>query len=136
MPSKIIIVEDSKEILRGVTRALDEVGYIVVGASDGCEGLEVIRENQDCNLIISDLNMPRMSGIEMVEKLGEEKLCPEVPKVILTTEFITKDKNSNFLHKKGRELGIRAWIVKPRDFFDERNIETFLSIIKDVLDGR
>ena len=46
MPSKIIIVEDSKEILRGVTRTLDEVGYIVVGASDGCEGLEVIRENQ------------------------------------------------------------------------------------------
>ena len=133
---KIILVDDSPEILSTLSEILVSQNYNVIQSSNGIEGLEAIRSNQDCQLIITDLNMPDISGLEMVSRLAEEGICLDVPKVILTTDFITKRENSNFMDKKGKKIGVRAWFLKSKDFFKEENVDHFLSIVREVLDGR
>lgn len=128
---KIICVDDSSPVLRQLNAYLKEAGYSLELADSGEEGIRVIEKNQDCALLIVDLNMPGISGLEMIERLGERGICSNVPKMMLTTEAITEDGNQEFLSTKGRELGIRLWFMKP---VHEENKDHFLSVVQALLE--
>jgi two-component system chemotaxis response regulator CheY len=116
----ILIVDDSSMIRSVASKAAESVGLNVVTANDGHEGLAKAKQYK-FDLIFSDINMPQMGGLEMVEKIREFDGCQFIPIVMLTTE--TKDD----LKTKGKALGVKAWMVKPF------NKEKFALVLEKIL---
>lgn len=112
MPKTILSVDDSASIREMVTFALEPRGYAVVQAEDGRDGLTKMAENK-IDLVITDLNMPNMNGIEMTRAIRADARFDGVPIVLLTTEG-QKEKMM-----EGKSAGAVGWIVKP---FDEQKI--------------
>ena len=111
--SKAIIIDDSETMRDDLKNELEKHSHFeVLTAEDGLLGLDVIRNNQDCTIIVTDLNMPNMDGFEMLETLHKENLSPNTPKIILTTESILSSENAKKLLARGKELGVEAWIPK------------------------
>lgn len=108
MSRTVLTVDDSKAIRDMVAFTLEPQGYRVIGAADGAEGL--VRFKADSvNLVITDLNMPVMNGIEMIRRLRAEPRGAGVPIVMLTTE--TKPE----MKAEGKAAGATGWINKPFD---------------------
>jgi len=116
----ILIVDDSSVVRMSLNYFLKENQFNVVEAVDGMDGLEKAAQNK-LDLIISDINMPNMNGIEMIRKLREFPATRYVPILVLTTES-AKD-----MLDQGKKAGATGWIVKP--FTNE----TLLATIKKVL---
>ena len=110
---KVIIIDDSETIRDDLKNELKTSGsYKILTAEDGLLGLEVIKNNQDCSMIITDLNMPNMDGFGLLEALKKENICPDTPKIILTTESFLGGDYSEKLKDRGKELGVEAWVPK------------------------
>ena len=107
MSKTIIVIDDSETIRDQVKLVLDEAGYQVIEAEDGAEGAAVIRANPGAALAICDVNMPRMSGIDMLEHLKSLGL-PNIPPVLMLTTEGRPD-----LIDRARSAGAKGWIVKP-----------------------
>ena len=118
---KILVVDDSSMIRHVVSKSSKNMGYEVIEASNGEEGLEQLSKNEDVALILSDINMPVMNGMEMISQIKENEKLKFIPIVMLTTE--TKDE----LKQQGRDLGVKAWMVKP---FNEK---TFIKAITKLI---
>ena len=101
---KIIIVDDSMSIRELIKTTLEAVGYSVDTATNGLEGLELIKTNT-YDLIISDIIMPQMDGLELTRAVRNLEAYQFTPLLILTTE--------NELNKKmaGKEVGATGWLV-------------------------
>jgi len=99
------VVDDSMMVRKQVGAALKGQGYNVVEAVDGMDALEKLDGNPDTRLIVCDVNMPRMNGIEFLEQLGVRKST--VPVVMLTTE------GQPDLIQRAKSLGAKGWLVKP-----------------------
>jgi len=104
MSRKIIVVDDSRTARQQVAQALAE--YDIVEAVDGSDGLAKVRANPDAALVVVDINMPKMSGLEMLSA-AKSAGGPEVPFLMLTTEAQPE------LVQEAKALGAKAWIVKP-----------------------
>jgi two-component system chemotaxis response regulator CheY len=103
---KILIVDDSETIRITVSDTLQKVGFTVVSAIDGVDGLARLAE-QPIDLVIMDVNMPRLSGLEMLEKMREDPKFASIPVVMLTTE-------AHFaLIDRAKKLGAKGWMIKP-----------------------
>ncbi|MDX8382038.1 MAG: response regulator [Ghiorsea sp.] len=114
---RILIVEDSTMVRITVKRTLLSVDFGVEEAKDGQEGLDkALQSETPFDLILTDLNMPNMDGLTMIQKLRETEAYAETPIVMLTTES-GEDKKAI-----GHNSGISAWLVKP--FEPEALIET------------
>jgi two-component system chemotaxis response regulator CheY len=107
MGKKILIVDDSKTIRQQVSFTLSKGGFEVVEAEDGALGLSLLRANLDVALVISDVNMPNMNGIEMVQEIAKDQTVNKIPVIMLTTEGSTE------LIQKAKEAGAKGWLVKP-----------------------
>ncbi|HEY4180340.1 MAG TPA: response regulator [Kofleriaceae bacterium] len=105
MSKKILIADDSMLIRRQVTAALTAAGYVVVEAVDGEDARQKL--TPDLTLIVCDLNMPRMNGLELLEKLHADASMSHVPFVMLTTEARPG------IYEKAKMLGAKAWLIKP-----------------------
>jgi len=103
---KILIVDDSMMVRMTVKRTLVSVEFEVVEAKDGAEGLAKAQE-ATYDLILTDLNMPDMDGLTMIQNIRQLPAYTETPIVMLTTES-GDDKKSI-----GHESGVSAWLVKP-----------------------
>ncbi|MBU0719958.1 response regulator [bacterium] len=103
---RVLIVDDASLVRTVAKKAALEAGHEVVVAEDGQKGLEAIKEFQ-FDIIFSDINMPVMSGLEMVENIRKEPAYKYVPIVMLTTE------SNADLKAKGKEMGVKAWLLKP-----------------------
>ena len=106
MAKTILIVDDSSSLRTVVRLALVRAGYEVLEAGDGIEGLEQLEKGR-VNLIVSDVNMPRMDGIAFVRKLKENARHKFTPVIMLTTEGQDAKK------AEGRAAGAKAWMLKP-----------------------
>ena len=104
----ILTVDDSKVIRDLVAAVLIENGHEVVTANDGIEGLEASR-NQQFDMILSDINMPNMTGISMVSKVRRLAGYEYIPIVMLTTE------SSDFKKSKAKNMVATGWLQKPFD---------------------
>lgn len=107
MSKKVLIVDDSKTIRQQVSFTLSKGGFSVVEAEDGQDGITKLTANPDVAMIISDVNMPNMNGIEMVEAIKTAGKHGAVPIVMLTTE------GSSELIERAKAAGAKGWLVKP-----------------------
>ena len=105
MSKRILIVDDSVAARKLCGMALAKAGYEVVEATDGADGVSKLTGK--LHLIISDVNMPRMDGIELLAAIKAHPDYKFTPVIMLTTEA-GEDKKS-----QGRELGAKAWLIKP-----------------------
>lgn len=121
MSKKILAVDDSSMIRTVVSKAAKKAGYEIVVAINGQEGLDKLKENDDVALVLSDVNMPVMDGLQMVEHIKSDPSTKYIPIVMLTTE------SKEELKQKGRALGVKAWMVKP---FNEK---TFLKAVMKLI---
>jgi two-component system, chemotaxis family, chemotaxis protein CheY len=105
MPSTVMVVDDSQMVRQQVGRTLASAGYTIVEAHDGADALTKL--SSGLALIVLDVNMPNMSGLEFLQSLRTRPDCAAVPVVMLTTEGQPQ------LMKQAKELGAKGWIVKP-----------------------
>ena len=106
MAKKILTVDDSASMRQMVTFTLKGAGYEVVEAVDGKDALAKIK-GTDIGMLITDLNMPNMDGIELIRQIRAMPGLKFIPIVLLTTESQDNKK------KEGKEAGATGWIVKP-----------------------
>lgn len=112
MGKVVLSVDDSPSIRDAIAFALEPKGYKVLKAEDGLKGISTLKANK-IDMIITDLNMPNMNGIEMIKAIRGDKQFDGIPVVLLTTES-QKEKMI-----EGKQAGAAGWIVKP---FDEAKI--------------
>src|SRR5690606_10269212 len=117
----ILVVDDSTTMRQMVAFTLSSAGHSVIEAPDGAQALALARK-QKFDLVITDVNMPGMNGIDLVQNLREVPECKFIPILVLTTEAGAE------LKQKGRSAGATGWIVKPF------NPEVLLDTLKKVLD--
>lgn len=103
---KILIVDDSETVRNQVGRALTDAGFEVVGAGDGMEGLQQAQRDQ-FSLVLLDINMPRMGGLELLDRLKGQDETRHVPVLVLTTEV------QESMIDRAKKAGAAGWIVKP-----------------------
>lgn len=106
MSKKALTVDDSKTIREMVSFTLSGAGFEIIEAEDGQDALRVL-EGQDVNLIITDLNMPNMDGLELMRQLRAQDKFKFTPILMLTTEGDDTKK------QQGKDAGATGWIVKP-----------------------
>jgi len=105
---RILIVEDSTMVRITVKRTLASVDFAVEEAKDGAEGLAKAQASAEpFDLILTDLNMPNMDGLTMIQNLRKIPAYADTPIVMLTTE--SGDDKKSVAH----ESGVSAWLVKP-----------------------
>jgi two-component system chemotaxis response regulator CheY len=117
---KFLIVDDSNSIRQMVSFTLKSAGYDVVEASDGLQGLQKAK-GESFDLVISDVNMPNMNGIELCQELRKLSSFEFTPILMLTTE------SSGDMKVRGKEAGATGWLVKPF------NPDKLLATIKRVV---
>lgn len=103
---RVLVVDASEQVRKLLTETLDGAGYDVVAASSGEEALREI-DRQPADMIISDLDMPGLSGVELVQQIRSRKENRFVPIIMLSVE------DTSLLHEKGRTAGVSGWLVKP-----------------------
>jgi two-component system chemotaxis response regulator CheY len=106
MAKTVMIVDDSPSLRQVVNIALKGAGYDVIEACDGKDAIGKL-DGKKVNLIISDVNMPVMGGIEMVKEIKQMAQYKFTPIIMLTTESEDSKKQA------GKEAGVKAWVVKP-----------------------
>ena len=119
--ASILVVDDSTTMRQMVTFTLASAGHEVVEAPDGNKALGLAKQ-QKFDLVITDVNMPGMNGIDLVQSLRGLPDCKFIPILVLTTEAGAE------LKAKGKSAGATGWIVKPF------NPEVLLDTLKKVLD--
>lgn len=120
MARLIMTVDDSASMREMVRATLTAAGYEVVEAVDGQEALDYARDNA-CDLVISDVNMPRMDGITLVHELRSLPHYRLTPLLLLTTESSAEKK------LEGKRAGATGWIVKP--FNPEQLLATMARVL-------
>lgn len=124
----VMIVDDSAAMRAMVKKTLRAAGFSLdkcLEAADGAEGLDILRREK-VDVVLSDLNMPKMSGLEMLEQLQREGLVP--PCFILVTTEGRKDRLRQAL-----ALGARGYVVKP---FQPEGLRKILSLFVGEPDER
>lgn len=120
MSKTIMTADDSSSIRQMVSFTLKQAGYSVVEAIDGSDALLKLKSNS-IHMLISDLNMPKIDGIELIKQVRAMPEYKFIPIIMLTTE------SQADMKQKGKAAGATGWIVKPF------KPEQLLSVIKKVL---
>ncbi|RKX89530.1 MAG: response regulator [Spirochaetes bacterium] len=121
MGKRIFIVDDSAVMIMSLKQILDMEGFEVVSAKDGMEALEKIKEGLKPDLIITDVNMPRMGGLDFIKNV--RPILKFVPILVLTTESDIEKRT------EAKNMGATGWLVKPVGG------EDLLKVINQVLPG-
>jgi len=123
MAKTILIVDDSATMLMSLKSSLSLGGFQVESASNGQEALDKLKGGLKPALILTDINMPVMGGLEMIGKVRALPGCRFFPILTLTTESQTAKRD------EGRRLGATGWLVKPIPGND------LLKVVKQLLPG-
>lgn len=108
--NKLMIVDDSstmRKIIMRVLRQADIACESILEASNGVEALQVLTSNPDIQLILSDVNMPEMNGIDLVKNVREKHDAKKVPIIMITTE------GGEAMRNKAMENGANGYVSKP-----------------------
>ena len=120
MKKTILTVDDSESILAVVSTTLEDE-YEVITASDGMDAIGKLNSGISVDLIITDLNMPKADGIQVIKSARSIDKFSLIPILMLTTESQMQKK------QEAKEAGATGWIVKP---FEPSNLK---AVIKKVL---
>jgi two-component system chemotaxis response regulator CheY len=119
MSKTILTIDDSASIRQMVAMTLSTAGHRVIEAVDGADGYTKATTNA-VDVIITDLNMPNLNGIEFIRKYRTHPSSRGIPIILLTTE------SDEDLKRQAKEAGATGWIVKP---FKQ---DQLLAVIKKV----
>ncbi len=117
----IMTVDDSASMRQMVSLVLRGAGYAVVEAADGVDGLSKLG-GQELGMVLSDINMPNMDGLEFTRRLRRRCLNTNSCRIVLLTTESHPEKK-----QQGKAAGATGWIVKPF------NPEQFLAVVKKVM---
>ena len=106
MEKTILIVDDSESIREVVSFTLESEGFKVLVGNDGKDALKFLN-GDNVDLIITDLHMPVMNGIELIKEVRNMETYSRIPILFLTTESQTAKK------MEAKEAGATGWIIKP-----------------------
>ncbi len=120
MNKKILIVDDSYSIRESISFFLTESGFDVVKAIDGEDALKKL-DGKKYDLIITDLHMPNMNGIELIKQVRKLEQYKRIPMLLLTTETLHEKK------LEAKNAGATGWLNKP---FEK---DSLFKVIKKVL---
>lgn len=123
MSKKILLVDDSPTMVMSVKTMLEMRGFSIDTAADGVKALEKLKGGAKPDLIITDINMPNMGGMELIKNVRALPGFRFTPILTLTTESQAEKR------AEGKKLGATGWIVKPIGGAE------LLTIIKQVLPG-
>ena len=112
MTIKVLAVDDSRTMRDAINMALASAGFNVVLAEDGEHGLDVLA-TETPNVIITDINMPKLDGFGFIEGVRQTERHRATPILVLTTE------SSQELKRRAKTAGATGWIVKP---FNKENL--------------
>ncbi|MCK5293031.1 MAG: response regulator [Arcobacteraceae bacterium] len=115
---KILFVEDEVDLITIISDTLSKLGANFVTAHNGEEGLEALAQNDDIQLVVTDINMPVMNGIEMIRQIRESG--SDIPCIIMSAHT-----EPEYL-KSADELNVTDYILKPFDFIK------FINLIGDL----
>ncbi len=121
MSRKIFIIDDSSVVIMSLRQILEMEGFSVESAKDGLEALTRIRKGFKPDLVITDVNMPNMDGIEFIK--NARTILKFTPILVLTTESTSSKR------EEAKSLGATGWLVKPVEG------PALLKVIKQVLPG-
>jgi len=126
MAKRVIIVDDSRAIVATAELALD--GMISSGTIEfksylnPVELLDALQSgSEDYDLLISDVNMPQMNGLDLARAIKADERYKTKPIIILTTE------SSNEMKMAGKEIGVTGWMVKP--FSDDKLVKSLKMVL-------
>lgn len=108
--NKVLIVDDSstmRKIIQRVLRQADIAVDNVIEAANGVEGLAALESNPDIGLVLSDVNMPEMNGIDFVRNLRATRDKETLPVIMVTTE------GGGEMVNTAMELGANGYVCKP-----------------------
>lgn len=123
MAKQVLIVDDSVAIRQQVGLTLSEAGYDVLQAVDGLDGLKQLDAHPNTAMVICDVHMPNMGGLEMLLRLQSQQRAESPPFLMLTTEARPASVG------EARSRGAKGWIVKP---FKK---DILLACVKKMADG-
>ncbi|MBF0442592.1 MAG: response regulator [Oligoflexales bacterium] len=106
---KILFVEDSEDLredFKSSILALEGDKYEVLLAENGQQGLDILKDEK-IDILLTDIHMPVMNGMTMIENIRSDSRMKDLPIFVLTTETNPE------MREKGLALGIKSWIYKP-----------------------
>ncbi len=107
MAKKVMVVDDSRTMRQQVGIVLTAAGFEVIEADDGIDGLEKVQQTADLAMVLCDVNMPRMNGLDMLAAVKSDVRFTDLPFLMLTTEA------QPALITRAKQAGAKGWIVKP-----------------------
>jgi two-component system, chemotaxis family, chemotaxis protein CheY len=107
-PKTVLTVDDSATMRDMLLAALSALGYRVLQAADGIDGLAALRD-EEADVIVTDINMPRLDGIGFIKHVRQDARYCGTPILVLTTESDPDCK------ARARQAGATGWIEKPFD---------------------
>ncbi|MBH8572738.1 hybrid sensor histidine kinase/response regulator [Nostocaceae cyanobacterium CENA369] len=106
-PKVVLIVDDAISLRQTLCLTLQKAGYQVIQAQNGIEALEQLQQHPEIQIVISDLEMPRMNGFELLSNLRQNPDFIKIPVIILTSRSADKHR------QLAQELGVQAYLTKP-----------------------
>ncbi len=114
-PATILIVDDEPEVRTVIAEFLEDCGYHVLQAAGGTQALGRLRDNPAVRLLITDIRMPEMSGIELADRATERN--PQLKVILISGYFVAQQVHRRFLRKPFRmrelEAAVRAELGTP-----------------------
>ncbi|MBN3039609.1 MAG: response regulator [Candidatus Omnitrophica bacterium] len=110
MRKRIVVVEDEADVAKMIKFVLEKKGFEVFIASDGLKGYESVRDNLP-DLILLDLCLPGLNGIELSQKLNQEQKLKSIPILLLTA-------SADNINKKAQESRASDFLLKPFDYLE------------------
>ncbi len=121
MGRTIVVVDDSDSIRELLRFNLESEGYHVLTGVDGADALKWFDGSKDIDLLLTDLHMPNMNGLDLIREVRKKQEFKYIPILFLTTETRPEIK------KEAKEAGATGWITKPF------NKERLFSVLRKVL---
>ncbi|MBX3044810.1 MAG: response regulator [Candidatus Kapabacteria bacterium] len=118
MSKVILVVEDSPSIRKFISLALKIQSYKVITAEDGMQALEILSQENQVDLVLTDLNMPNMDGIELIKEIRKNPNYVDLPIIILSS--LTSERDIN----EGLDAGADSYLIKP---FNTKKIQYEIS---------
>ena len=106
MTASILTVDDSASVRMAMRIALSGAGYAVTEAGDGADGIAKLQAGR-FDMVVTDLNMPRMDGLTMIRELRRLPGCAGIPVIFVTTE------SDDAIKAQAKAAGATGWLVKP-----------------------
>ncbi|QDF28113.1 response regulator [Halarcobacter anaerophilus] len=117
---KLLFVEDEADLVEIITDTLKKLDANFLSAKNGQEALELVEQNRDIDIIVTDINMPVMNGLKMIEELKKRGF--NIPVIIMSAHTET-----DFINK-AKELGVDNYLLKPFDFIKFIDLITEMEI--------